>query len=122
MRFASTSDPEHGKEAVTHYQVLGRSGRVCLIQCRLETGRTHQVRVHLSEQGWPLVGDPIYKRRGRPLPASLRGVVAADRPLLHAWQLHLVHPKDERPMRWVAEPPEDFLAALEAVGLEVPEG
>jgi len=120
VRWASTLDPDHGKEAVTHWVVQGRAHGVCLVRCTLETGRTHQVRVHLTELGLPLVGDPLYKRRGHPLPEPLRGLVHDDRPLLHAWRLHLAHPADGRPMSFEAPLPADFIAALEAVGLSSP--
>ncbi|MBW1881301.1 MAG: RluA family pseudouridine synthase, partial [Deltaproteobacteria bacterium] len=93
LRWAST-DGTWGKAAITHWQVLARAGTVCLLACRLETGRTHQVRVHLTEAGWPLLGDPVYKRRGRRAPATLREFLAAhpERPLLHAWRLAFDHP------------------------------
>lgn len=117
LRFASVATG--GRAAITHYEVRGRAGTVSLIECRLETGRTHQVRIHLSEEGWPIVGDPLYGPRATRLPATLRDLVDPERPLLHAWQLHFVHP-DGRPLEFLAHPPADYLAALDAVGLAVP--
>ena len=119
-RWASTEDGS-GKQAITHWQRLAVAGTVSLIACRLETGRTHQVRVHLTEQGWPLVGDPVYKRGKGRLPATLRDLVAPDRPLLHALQLHLEHPESRERLELQALPPEDFSAALAAVGIDLDE-
>ncbi len=117
LRFASG---ERGKTAVTHWTCVSRAGTVSLIECRLETGRTHQVRVHLSEQGWPIIGDPLYGRRSTKLPATLRGLVDPERPLLHAWQLRLVHP-DGSERLFTAPLPADFVAALAALEVPVPE-
>lgn len=117
LRFASGP---RGREAITHFRVRGRAGTVSLIECRLETGRTHQVRVHLSEQHWPIVGDPLYGPKPVRLPATLRGRIDPERPLLHAWQLQFRHP-DGRELSFVAPPPRDFVDALEAVGLAVPD-
>jgi 23S rRNA pseudouridine1911/1915/1917 synthase len=115
MRFASTT--EGGKEACTHWRVLGRGDRVSLIECRLETGRTHQIRVHLAEKGWPIAGDPLYKRRWAQPTQALRPHLRLNRPLLHAWQLRFAHPVSQEPMRCVAPAPEDFQAAVSAVQL-----
>ncbi len=111
-----------GRRAVTHWRRLASSGEIALLSCTLETGRTHQVRVHLAEQGWPIVGDRLYARRGTRLPAALKGVVdeSGDRPLLHAWRLQLDHPRTQARLKFVAEPPGDFLAALAALGIPIP--
>ncbi len=121
-RFASTPDPSRGREAITHWRREAVAGTISLLSCTLETGRTHQVRVHLSEAGWPLVGDRTYQPRRVRTPATLGQVVdvSGARPMLHAWQLRLAHPKGDRPLCFVVPPPHDFLMALEAVGLEVP--
>jgi 23S rRNA pseudouridine1911/1915/1917 synthase len=121
LRWAST-DGTWGKQAVTHWEVLARAGTVTLFGCRLETGRTHQVRVHLCEAGWPLAGDPVYKRRGRRAPAALRDWLAAhpDRPLLHAWRLSFRHPRTGEALTFEAPPPPDFQEALQAVGIAWP--
>ncbi|HKW82071.1 MAG TPA: RluA family pseudouridine synthase [Casimicrobiaceae bacterium] len=92
-----------GKSAVTRYEVRERFGEATLIACRLETGRTHQIRVHLASTGHPLVGDSTYGRR--------RGI-AFGRQALHAWRLGLVHPRTRKPVQWESPLPADFAALL----------
>jgi 23S rRNA pseudouridine1911/1915/1917 synthase len=90
-----------GKPAVTHYRVRERFGAHALVECDLETGRTHQIRVHLASIGHPLEGDPVYGGRGeRRLP----------RQALHAWKLAFVHPRTRKVVRFAAPPPADFEA------------
>ena len=115
-RFASTESG--GKSAVTHWKVVVLADKVALLECRLETGRTHQIRVHMSEEGLPLVGDPTYKRRGIRLPTALRGVVSNDRQLLHARRLEFAHPRTGEACSFQAPLPDDFRAALDAVGVD----
>jgi 23S rRNA pseudouridine1911/1915/1917 synthase len=121
-RLRQASQPEgRGRRAVTHLRVLARVGSVGLVRCELETGRTHQVRVHLSEHGCPIVGDVLYRRRSSsPLPATLRGRVdeTGARPLLHAFRLALVAPCDGRPLVFEAPVPLDMSAVLAALGLD----
>jgi 23S rRNA pseudouridine1911/1915/1917 synthase len=119
LRWASTDDPDQGREAVTHYTRLGVRGEVSLVQCQLETGRTHQVRVHLTELGHPLIGDTTYRHRAKRAPASIRPLVAAlqDRPLLHAWSLSLDHPRTGDRRRFTAPLPEDMRRVVEALDL-----
>ncbi|MGH8621551.1 MAG: RluA family pseudouridine synthase, partial [Burkholderiales bacterium] len=95
-----------GRPAVTHYQVLERHAGATVLRCRLETGRTHQIRVHLSSLGHPLVGDPAYgKRGGVPFP----------RQALHAERLELIHPGTGKVIRWHADPPADLQRLIEAL-------
>jgi 23S rRNA pseudouridine1911/1915/1917 synthase len=89
-----------GRHAVTHYEVLERYSDATLLRCRLETGRTHQIRVHLSSIGHPLVGDPAYGRR--------RAALAFPRQALHAERLALRHPETQRVMSWRVSPPADL--------------
>jgi 23S rRNA pseudouridine1911/1915/1917 synthase len=96
----------NGQRAVTHVKVQEQLGDFALVECRLETGRTHQVRIHLGEAGWPLCGERVYDR-------PLKGVPAADasgarRPMLHAARLGLTHPATSERMTWESAPPADF--------------
>ena len=101
-----------GKAARTHYAVRERFGRCTLVECRLETGRTHQIRVHMASIGHPLVGDPVYGK-------TKSGDVWLDafpRQALHAFRLALVHPLTGEEMAWESPLPADFAALLEALG------
>ncbi|TNE90216.1 MAG: RluA family pseudouridine synthase [Deltaproteobacteria bacterium] len=119
-RFASTE--RGGKRAVTHWRLLSAGPHASLVECRLETGRTHQIRVHLAELGHALVNDPTYGKP-RKCGQALRGWIAAhpDRPLLHAWRLSLTHPTDGERKHFTALPPADFREALEAAQIPLPE-
>jgi 23S rRNA pseudouridine1911/1915/1917 synthase len=98
-----------GKPAVTHYEVRERFAHCTLLACRLETGRTHQIRVHLAALHHPLVGDPTYGRR--------RGVTF-HRQALHAWRLGLVHPLTRKPIVWRSPLPQDLAALLESLRVQ----
>lgn len=112
---------EFGRESVTHYRVINRYRAHTHIRCRLETGRTHQIRVHMAHIRYPLLGDQVYGRRlALPRESSeafvdtLRGF---KRQALHAVRLGLTHPETGKDMEWQAPRPPDFeqlLAALEA--------
>ncbi|MFN0313923.1 MAG: 23S rRNA pseudouridine(1911/1915/1917) synthase RluD [Burkholderiales bacterium] len=106
---------EQGKAATTHFRVLKQTSQWSLLECKLETGRTHQIRVHLAHLGFPLIGDPTYGNRGREgkLPLAARQF---KRQALHADQLALIHPATGKEVQWQRPAPEDFqqlLAALE---------
>ncbi len=98
-----------GREAVTRYAVLQRFARHSLLRCALETGRTHQIRVHMLSIGFPLVGDSTY-HRGQS--SALPCVRDFPRQALHAAQLGLVHPVTGETMLWQVDPPADFAALL----------
>src|SRR5262249_41356901 len=112
-----TSRPRTGdKRAVTHVRVVERFGRggATLVECRLETGRTHQIRVHLSENGAPLLGDPLYGKP--PKDPKLRALATEiGRQALHARVLGFEHPIDHKPMHFEAAWPEDFARAIGAL-------
>ncbi len=105
-RRGSTAAPHLGQEAVTHVRLREPLGEVSLVECRLETGRTHQIRIHLSEAGHPLLGERVY----RPATAPPR---SAPRLLLHAAELGFEHPVTGEQLRFEAPPPLDFAAELE---------
>jgi len=96
-----------GRQAVTHYQVLERYAHATLLRCRLETGRTHQIRVHLASIRHPLVGDPAYGKRS--------SGIAFPRQALHAERLGLIHPRTGKPMNWHAESPADLRDLIESL-------
>jgi 23S rRNA pseudouridine1911/1915/1917 synthase len=102
----STRFPAQGKRSVTHVDVVERLRGATLCRVTLETGRTHQIRIHLAERGHPLVGEEVYIRdyRGKPLPAA--------RLLLHAETLGFLHPISGERVRLRAEPPPDFVDGL----------
>jgi len=106
-----------GKRAVTHWKVIGRYGPVSAVELRLETGRTHQIRVHLSEAGYPLLGDPVYGGSGRLSglkDPSLRVLIRdLGRQALHAHTLGFVHPVTGRYLEFSAPLPEDMQRILD---------
>ena len=96
-----------GRQAVTHFQVLERYANATVLRCRLETGRTHQIRVHLSSIKHPLVGDPAYGKRNSGIPFP--------RQALHAERLGLLHPKSRKEMSWHAPSPTDLRQLIESL-------
>ena len=99
-----------GKEAVTHYEVVERFPGVTLLRCKLETGRTHQIRVHMQHIGHPLVGESVYgasRRNHHKIPFS--------RQALHAERLGLIHPVTQEFMQWECLLPPDFASLLQAL-------
>ncbi|BCX82937.1 23S rRNA pseudouridine1911/1915/1917 synthase [Methylomarinovum caldicuralii] len=114
-RFAVTPT---GKEAITHYRIAERFPHHTLLRVSLETGRTHQIRVHMAHLRHPLVGDPLYGRLRLPLGASealIQTLRNFRRQALHAEKLTLIHPATNREMSWKAPLPDDFAALLEAL-------
>jgi 23S rRNA pseudouridine1911/1915/1917 synthase len=98
--------PREAQHAITEVRPIERLHGASLIECRLETGRQHQIRIHLSEAGHPLVGEPVYTR-------DFSGkLIAAARPMLHAAVLGFEHPSQGRPMHFEEPPPPDFEAML----------
>jgi 23S rRNA pseudouridine1911/1915/1917 synthase len=108
-----------GREAVTHWEVQetfnGRGGKpvAALLACQLETGRTHQIRVHLAHIGHPLMGDMVYgphfKTKASHLgPGSRAALADLDRQALHAYLLALEHPRTGAIMEWISDLPKDL--------------
>ena len=101
LRYAIRSD---GKPAVTHYAVRERLYAACELIFRLETGRTHQIRVHLAALGHPIVNDALYGRSDPRLPLAGQA--------LHAWRLRFKHPATKQMLSFESEPPPEYLATL----------
>ena len=112
---------EGGKHAVTHYRVAERySDAASLLECTLETGRTHQIRVHLSHLGHPVIGDPLYGRLRagslKGLPQDVRDTARAfPRQALHAAVLGFRHPVTGADVRFNAPPPRDMSKLIQAL-------
>lgn len=104
-----------GRPAVTHYRVLEANEEASLLDVVLETGRTHQIRVHLGHLGHPVMGDATYGGRSE---LSMR--LSLDRPFLHAWRLAFPHPDDGRTVEVTDELAPDLAAACVLAGFEVP--
>ena len=117
------------REAITHYgllETLGRPPVASLIRCRLETGRTHQIRVHMAHAGHPLLGDQVYGSGFRSSAmklsaASKTALKALNRQALHAATLGFDHPVSGKPMRFESPAPADIVTLLEALRLNVTE-
>ncbi len=106
------SDPNELKRAITHYKRLDRSNAgFALVTCKLETGRTHQVRVHLSEHGAPILGDQLYA------PEKIAKHRAVDRLALHAGRLSFLHPVSQQPLDFSVPLPDTLISAIKSLGL-----
>lgn len=101
---------DKGRRAVTNYHVIERSGKFTYVECRLETGRTHQIRVHMAYIGHPLLGDPLYGPR--------KGMSGVTGQVLHAKELGFVHPITGEYMEFDSELPTEFVKALKKAGFD----
>lgn len=112
MKMAVFPDGESGKHAVTHYRVLERLGYVNLVECRLETGRTHQIRVHMQYARHPLVGDPVYVAHAPKDPSASLGL---KRQFLHSFRLSFTHPLTGEELDFKDALPCDLAQVLEGL-------
>jgi 23S rRNA pseudouridine1911/1915/1917 synthase len=116
---------ENGRAAVSHYEVVERSvtpfGKFTLVRVRIETGRTHQIRVHMASIGHPVVGDTLYGGAGQLTRAGAKGKTEPDRirlnrNFLHAFRLEFAHPLDGKPLELEAPLPGEFVDLLRRLG------
>jgi 23S rRNA pseudouridine1911/1915/1917 synthase len=105
---AIVPEEKGGRRAITHWKIKERLGNYTLLQFELETGRTHQIRVHSAFMGNPIVGDPVYSS-GRSIGVNLPGQV------LHAWRLRLIHPATNEWIEAIAPLPESFIKLVEVL-------
>jgi len=109
-----------GRPSQTRVKVLAKAAGLALVECELLTGRTHQIRVHLSHLGAPILGDPLYGGMTRWQDEEKRPI-KCDHPMLHAWKLALDHPGDGHRIVVTAPLPEEFRALLERLEIPIPE-
>ncbi len=126
-RLKMTNRARRSREAVTRIvRVFQVNPALALAQIAIHTGRTHQIRVHLSAIGHPVVGDALYGGVRRRVPSDIRAVSRLDRPFLHAAKLAFKHPRDGRRMEFESELPPDLKSILDELieksGVEVEQG
>mgnify|MGYP003318877907 CR=1 FL=1 len=96
----------NSKEAVTHFRILKRFKGYTLIECQLETGRTHQIRVHMAYIGHPLVNDPVYGKRVNDNDFGQ---------MLHSWKIEFKNPRDGKMLSFTKELPKEFIEIMDAL-------
>lgn len=114
------------RSALTHWQVLERYAGACLLKLDIRTGRTHQIRVHCMAMGHPVIGDPVYGRRGdlkrlaQVSPDMAQGVKSHRRQLLHAWKLQITHPVDGQTLMFQAPLADDMTDLIDRFRAHLP--
>ncbi len=103
-RLKMAVDTKNGKEAITYFHVERRYNQYTLVTCKLETGRTHQIRVHMNYIGYPLEGDPLYGKK--------KSLLFNEGQLLHAYQITFIHPRLNKEMTFKVDLPNDFKNVL----------
>ena len=105
-------ESEKGKEAISHYKVLANNNGATLVKLRIDTGRTHQIRVHMSGINYPVIGDKIYGSR------RLDERESPDRHILHAWRTKIYHPKTDEIVTFTAPLPDDFTSICDKFAIK----
>ncbi len=113
-----------GKFARTHYKVLKHFGRLAtLVECKLDTGRTHQIRVHLSKKGFPVIGDPLYGKEPKAVPTTLKDYLkltwTPSRQALHAKELSFIHPSSHKKLDFTVDLPQDMIKLTDVLESQV---
>jgi 23S rRNA pseudouridine1911/1915/1917 synthase len=103
---------EEGKQALTRYRVLEQNNEASLVQVKIMTGRTHQIRVHMAHIGHPIIGDELYG-------GKQKDMLQVSRQMLHQWKLTFPHPKTGKANEYRADLPDDFRDALKRLGFEL---
>ncbi len=109
-RMAVINEIKNGKTAITNYKTIFQDERFTLVKVNIETGRTHQIRVHMKYLGYPILGDSVYGRKD-----------SEKRQMLHAYKLEFFHPVTSEPMKFIGEIPEDFTNVLEKMDFNIEE-
>lgn len=108
-----------GKEAITRYRVLQQFDKIAYVECKLETGRTHQIRVHMKDKGFPLIADQVYgTKKNNYAPEVIAAIEDLDRQALHAIKLSFIHPVTHEVMNFKSRLPEDLRALLSALNFD----
>ena len=112
QKMENTNDSNRGKEAISHYKVLADNNGATLVKLKIDTGRTHQIRVHMSGINHPVIGDKLYGVR------RLDEIESPDRHILHAWRTRIIHPGTQEIMTFTAPLHDDFKDVCKSFGID----
>ena len=112
QKMENTNDANRGKEAISHYKVLADNNGATLVKLKIDTGRTHQIRVHMSGINHPVIGDKLYGVR------RLDEIESPDRHILHAWRTRIIHPGTQEIMTFTASLHDDFKDVCKSFGID----